>query len=213
LQPARARLSPRLHWRNRRRVRRRTSGRSHYNYARDYDPATGRYVESDPAGLAAGINTYTYVGGNPVSYIDPLGLAIGDFPPAPPGYNPWSWNQGQWPNGKDWLQDPDGNRYTIHSEDASHWRHWDKQDKNGKDGGQCPGNSGKPWPGQKKLKSNQSATDPNGDAPPWAPDQDFSQLPQVPLPVVPITPLAPVPLTPPPTVRPFFEPFFEPFVL
>jgi RHS repeat-associated protein len=55
-----------MHWRNRRRVRRRTSGRSfvynprfpgqyydaetglNYNYHRDYDPAVGRYIESDP---------------------------------------------------------------------------------------------------------------------------------------------------------------------
>jgi len=45
----------------------------HYNYFRDYDPSLGRYGESDPLGLLAGLNTYAYVGGQPLIFVDPSG--------------------------------------------------------------------------------------------------------------------------------------------
>jgi RHS repeat-associated protein len=49
-----------------------------YNDARDFDRQTGRYVESDPIGLAGGNNTYAYVEGNPLSLIDVRGLCDSD---------------------------------------------------------------------------------------------------------------------------------------
>jgi RHS repeat-associated protein len=46
---------------------------THYNYFRDYEPSTGRYVQQDPIGLDGGWNIYGYVGGNPLSKVDPIG--------------------------------------------------------------------------------------------------------------------------------------------
>ena len=109
--PARGLPSPRTHWRKRRRVRRGVSGRSFsfnlrlpgqyfdqetgltYNGVRDYDPATARYVEADPIGLEGGsMSTYAYVGGDPISSIDPSGLT-----PHAPGRAPTYTSPGAFP--------------------------------------------------------------------------------------------------------------------
>jgi RHS repeat-associated protein len=49
------------------------------NGYRDYRADLGRYVESDPVGLDGGLNTYTYVRGNPISLYDTWGLTQADI--------------------------------------------------------------------------------------------------------------------------------------
>ena len=49
----------------------------HYNRYRYYQPFTGRYLQVDP--ILDGSNHYLYAGANPMSFIDPYGLAAADL--------------------------------------------------------------------------------------------------------------------------------------
>ena len=49
---------------------------THYNINRDYNPVTGRYIQSDPIGLDGGFSTFAYVNGNPVMLVDLEGLCL-----------------------------------------------------------------------------------------------------------------------------------------
>ncbi|UUY07326.1 RHS domain-containing protein [Pseudomonas sp. J452] len=105
----------------------------HYNYYRDYDASLGRYMQSDPIGIAGGLNYYAYVGGRPLRYIDPSGtnaIVVGGFIAAVVylsvsaavnsgnvANNAGEWEEDQWGEG-DWEDDwEDG------ADDDSDW--WD----------------------------------------------------------------------------------------
>ena len=56
---------------------------------RDYDPTTGRYLQTDPLGLVDGASVYGYVKQNSQRRADPYGLwVVGPQSNRSPDYNP-----------------------------------------------------------------------------------------------------------------------------
>jgi RHS repeat-associated protein len=47
-----------------------------FRRSRYVDPASGRFTQEDPIGLAGGMNLYGFAGGDPVNFTDPFGLYV-----------------------------------------------------------------------------------------------------------------------------------------
>jgi len=56
---------------------------AYYYKARAYQPALGRFLQTDPIGYQAGMNIYAYVANDPINLADPLGLTQEDGAPDP----------------------------------------------------------------------------------------------------------------------------------
>ncbi len=112
----------------------------YHNGFRDYAPGLTRYVESDPIGLAGGMNTYLYVGNNPLIYVDPFGLdKTYWFNPSGWLYGPINGNWGGkcWSGGQQSCSDGIGNAPPTDSGDLCYMHHdlcYDACDKS------CPAN-------------------------------------------------------------------------
>jgi RHS repeat-associated protein len=102
----------------------------HYNGLRDYDPAIGKFVESDPVGIVSGINTFSYASSNSLSVFDPSGLSSAIYNPSagvvtvvngagvsvgtfPAANNAQSSSNGPWPPG-----DYSFNQHVTHPDDG-----------------------------------------------------------------------------------------------
>ena len=65
------------------------TGLYHYKN-RAYHPELGRFMQTDPIGVSGGMNLYAYVGGDPVNFVDPLGLDPNDCDDGGAEHEDWT---------------------------------------------------------------------------------------------------------------------------
>jgi RHS repeat-associated protein len=102
----------------------------YYYRNRYYAPGFGRFISEDLIGFGGGVNLYAYVGGNPVSFVDPLGLDATTWNNTQGGRSRWSGpTNGNW-GGKCWSggqyscgSQSDGNAKSTDSGDQCYKRH------------------------------------------------------------------------------------------